>query len=116
MESLVLFIKSANLGLRFLLELCVLAALGYWGFRTGKGPIFKIALCIGAPLLIAVVWATLGAPGASIQLSAPLHLLLEVVVFGLPVVALYAVGKHSLAWIFGLIAVINRVLMFLWGQ
>jgi hypothetical protein len=28
--------KSVNLALRFLLELCALAALAYWGFQTGK--------------------------------------------------------------------------------
>ena len=28
-------IKAANLALRFLLELCALGALGYWGFKTG---------------------------------------------------------------------------------
>jgi hypothetical protein len=30
-------IKSADLLLRFLLELCILATLGYWGFKTGEG-------------------------------------------------------------------------------
>ena len=29
-------IKAANLALSFLLELCALAALGYWGFQTGQ--------------------------------------------------------------------------------
>ena len=28
--------KAINLGVRFLLELCALAALGYWGFVTGQ--------------------------------------------------------------------------------
>ena len=28
-------IKAVNVALRFLLELCVLAALGYWGFKSG---------------------------------------------------------------------------------
>jgi hypothetical protein len=55
-------IKSVNLALRFLLELCALAALAYWGFQLGKGLIAKIGLGIGAPLLAAVVWATLVAP------------------------------------------------------
>ena len=30
-------IKGANLALRYLLELCALGALGYWGFKTGGG-------------------------------------------------------------------------------
>jgi len=43
-------LKGANLVLRFLLELCALAALCYWGFKTGTGPISKAVLGIGVPL------------------------------------------------------------------
>jgi Protein of unknown function (DUF2568) len=39
-------IKTANVALRFLLELCILVALGYWGFQTGQGQLAKIALGI----------------------------------------------------------------------
>jgi hypothetical protein len=46
-------IKNANLALRFLLELCALAALGYWGFQTGRGPVMSAVLGIGAWLLTA---------------------------------------------------------------
>jgi Protein of unknown function (DUF2568) len=43
-------IKGANLPLRFLLELCALGALGYWGFKTGGALVAKVGLGIGAPL------------------------------------------------------------------
>ena len=43
----------ANLTVAFLLELCALAALGYWGLRTASGPAAKAALGIGAPALYA---------------------------------------------------------------
>lgn len=62
-------IKSANLLLRFLLELCILAVLGYWGFKTGRELLLKIGLGIGAPLLAAVVWATFVAPNTRMQLG-----------------------------------------------
>jgi len=55
-------IKGANLALRFLLELCALGALGYWGFKTGGGAIGKITLGVGAPLVAAVVWGTFLSP------------------------------------------------------
>lgn len=59
-------IKGTSLLLRFLLELCALGALGYWGFKTGGGWITKFGLGIGAPLVTAVVWGTfLASPGAS---------------------------------------------------
>ena len=50
-------IKGANLLLRFLLELCALGALGYWGFKTGSATSTKVVLGVGAPLVAAVVWA-----------------------------------------------------------
>ena len=55
-------VKIANLALRFLLEVCALVALGYWGFKTGGSLITKLALGIGAPLLAAVLWGTFVAP------------------------------------------------------
>jgi len=50
-DFVVQLIKSANLALRFLLELCALVALAYWGFQTGRGLIVKIGLGMGAPLI-----------------------------------------------------------------
>jgi Protein of unknown function (DUF2568) len=47
--------KDANLALAFLLELCALAGLGYWGFVTGGGLPAKIGLGVGVPLLAAVL-------------------------------------------------------------
>ena len=49
-------LKYANLALAFFLELCALAALGYWGFVTGEGLPARIGLGVGAPLLAAVLW------------------------------------------------------------
>lgn len=110
------FIKSANVALRFLLELCVLVALGYWGFQTGRGLIAKIGLGIGAPVVAAVVWGLFGAPNSLQQLHDPWHLILEMVVFGAAAAALIAAGQRALGVIFALIFVINRVLMYVWGQ
>ena len=58
-------IKSLNLLLRFLLELCGLVALGYWGFKTGQQMIVKIVLGIGGPLLFVVIWSIFLAPASS---------------------------------------------------
>lgn len=64
-------IKPANLALRFLLELCILVALGYWGFKTRAGWAVKIGLGIGGPLVVAVVWEIFLAPNSSIRLQEP---------------------------------------------
>ena len=109
-------LKSINLGVRFLLELCMLAAVGYWGFKTGSGWFLKIASGIGGPVLIAVIWGMFVAPKAAYPLHGFVLLAMEAVLFGLGVVALYATGKHSLAWGFAVVVVVNRVLMLVWKQ
>jgi hypothetical protein len=109
-------IKLANLALRFLLELCALAALAYWGFKTGESVVAKIGLGIGAPLLAAIVWGTFLAPRASIPTPEFLRLTLELVVFGSAAAALYSAGRPTLAWVLILAFVINRVPMYAWRQ
>lgn len=109
-------IKSANLTLRFLLELCMLAALGYWGVETGEQLVAKIGLGTGAPLLAGLVWGIFLAPKSSRRLHQPLRLILELVIFGLAITALYTTGPRWLAWVFGLIYVINKALLAVWGQ
>ncbi len=109
-------VKSANLALRFLLELCILAAVGYWAFHTVRGVIAKIGLGIGLPLVTAIVWGLFLAPASSLRLHGAGHLILEVVIFGLAAAALFASHHPTLAGTFLLITVVNKALMVLWGQ
>jgi hypothetical protein len=109
-------IKGSNLLLRFLLELCALGAVGYWGFKTGGGFAAKLGLGIGAPLVVAVVWAVFVSPRAPVRLALPLSLLLQVAVFGIAAAALVATGHRTLAWVFVALVVVNAVLMYVWGQ
>ncbi len=109
-------LKSANLALAFLLELGVLVALGYWGFQTGQGTIAQIALGIGVPVIAIAVWAVFGAPRSARRLRGPWLLLLRVAFFGAGAVALYAAGQQSLGIAFALVAAINLILVYAWGQ
>jgi len=109
-------IKGANLALRFLLELCALVALGYWGFKTGSGTLAKIALGIGTPLVAAVVWGVFVAPRAPVELPGALVLLLQVLVFGSAAAGLAATGHRTLALVFAVVVLINAILMYVWGQ
>ena len=100
----------AILMLAFLLELCALAALGYWGARTGGGPVAKVALGLGAPLFAAVLWGTFAAPKAPV--SVPLvGLGVKLAVFGSAATALYATGHRTLALAFAVLVVANGVLV-----
>ena len=103
-------LKSINVGVRFLLEICVLISVGYWGFKTNSGWILKILLGIGLPLLIVVVWGIFGAPKAPYHLTGFSLLALEVVVFGSGVAALFATKNYSLAWGFAAIVIVNKIL------
>lgn len=94
----------------------MLAAAGYWGFKTGSSWFMKILLGIGAPLLIAIIWGMFVAPKAVYPLHGFMLLVLEAVLFGLGAASLYTTWNHSLAWGFAVIVVINRILMLVWGQ
>jgi hypothetical protein len=109
-------LQAANLVLRFLLELCALAALGYWGFQTGQNTFWKIVLGIGAPLVTALVWGTFLSPRARMPAPEPWFLLLQVLIFGLAAWSLAATGQRTLAWVFGLAVAIHLVLLYAWGQ
>ena len=53
---------AANLTIRFLIELCALAALCYWGFATGNGTLAELALGLGTPTLAVLAWGAFVAP------------------------------------------------------
>ena len=109
-------IKLANLALSFVLELCMLAAFGYWGLKTGEAWSLPMPLWIGAPLIAAIVWGILLAPASSRRLREPFHTLLEWLIFGLAFLGLYVVGQAVLAGIFVAIYTVNFVLRSVWKQ
>jgi len=103
-------LKALNLLVRFLLELCMLGAVGYWGLRTGSGSAMKIILGIGLPMLMAVAW------WYAWKLSGIPRLALELTLLGSGAVALFASNKPDLGWIYTTILVLNKVLMIVWKQ
>jgi hypothetical protein len=99
-----------NLTVAFLLELCALAALGYWGVKTGSGPLTRTALGVGAPLLAAVLWGLFAAPRAPV--SIPLvKVAVQLLVFGAAALALYATDHRALAAAFAVLVVVNSLLV-----
>ena len=112
----IIVLKNVNAALSFLLELCVLVALGYWGFRTGQGTIAKIGLGIGAPAVAVVVWGLFGAPNSARQLYDPWRFILYVVFFGSAAMALFAAGQRVLGVAFALVFILNCTLIYALGQ
>jgi hypothetical protein len=103
--------ESLTLLVRFLLEMCMLGALGYWGFKTGDDAAMKALLGVGAPLLVAVVWGLFIAPKARVEVSKPVWIGLQVIVFGAAAVALAAVAPQQLATYFVVAVVLDGAAM-----
>jgi hypothetical protein len=100
----------ANLTLAFALELCALAALCYWGFSVGGGPVAEAVLGIGAPVCAAVLWGLFAAPRAPVSVPL-LGLGTKLFVFGSATLALYATGHSVLAIVFAFVVVANAVMV-----
>jgi len=109
-------VKTLNIGLRFLLELCLLVIFGYWGFNVGHNLLAKLLLGLGAPILVGIIWGVFLAPKSSMRLDMPWSLLVELLIWGLALVALFSAGKENLALVLGLVYILNKVLMLIWKQ
>lgn len=48
--------KQANLAVRFLVELCALATLAYWGFTLDAPIAVRVVLGVATPLIAAIAW------------------------------------------------------------
>jgi hypothetical protein len=109
-------VRAVNLGVRFLLELAALAALGVWGWHA-PGPVaVQVLAAAVTPLATAMVWGTWVAPKARRRLPDPLRLGVEVLVFGNAVVGLLVTGLPGLALALGVAYAVNVGLMFAWHQ
>lgn len=109
-------LKLINLVLSFALELCLLAAFGYWGFQQDVGPVSKILLSLGIPLAVAVIWGIFLAPASKNRLPGVARSLLQILLFGLAVSALYSIRLAGPAVILGSLFLLNKVLAIVWGQ
>jgi hypothetical protein len=103
-------VKEANLALRFLLELCLLAALAYAGLQV------SVVLAVLAPLVVAVAWGLFVSPKARFPLSLAPWLAVQAVLFGAAVAGLIAVGNVVLGLVFGVLVVANLAQVLFWRR
>jgi hypothetical protein len=108
--------KDANLALKFVLELCMLAALAYWGAQAGDSVAADVALAVAAPLAAAALWGRWAAPKARRRLPRPRRIAFELGMFALAAVALAAADKRVLAAIFVAAVAVNTALLLAWGD
>jgi hypothetical protein len=105
-------IKSINLGLAFLLELCLLVIFGYWGVFIAPSLTLKVILGGSLPLVLTGVWGKFLAPASSTRLKEPGLSLTKVVIFSLAALCLYSTELSVLAIVFWVIAMGNLILLY----
>jgi hypothetical protein len=104
--------RALNLTLRFVLELCALAALAYGGWHV-PGPLWsRILLAVAFPLVAAIIWGRWVAPKASHPIPDPQRLIPEWIVFGGATVALAVTAHPVLAALLAVLAAANRVALW----
>ena len=101
-------IASANLAIKFGLELAALALFAYWGADEGSG-VWAVVLAVIAPAAMIIVWGLFAAPRATHRLAAPARIPLEVSVFALAAIAGYAAGATIPAITFAVVALVNAL-------
>jgi hypothetical protein len=109
-------LKSANLALRFILELLAVVALGFWGFTSGLGTAMRWVLGLGIPIAAIVLWALFVAPQATVQAPPGVRVAIEVVILAGAALALVATGHPALGLTYVVVVVANRILMVAWNQ
>lgn len=109
-------LKAVNLGIRFLLELCLLAALGYWGWQAGGRVYESVALAALAPLIAAVAWGVFISPKARVSLATPAWVGMQAVLFGAAAAGLVHAGQPTFGIALGVAAIINTAFVLAWGR
>jgi hypothetical protein len=107
-----------NLVFRFLLEVCVLVAVGFWGWYQGDGWL-RFIFGFGLPILFAAIWGTFNVPNdpsrsgkAPIVTRGFIRLALELTIFALATWALYDVGSTKMSLTFGALVAVHYALSY----
>ena len=106
--------QRLSLGLRVLMEVGVVLALGYWGFHTGHGTGPKLLLGIGAPLLGFGFWGAVDFH--SRRHAEVMRLIQELAISGLAALACYATGQRALGIALGALSVGYHLFVYASGE
>ncbi len=106
-----------NLTLRFLLELIALGAMGYWGW-TQHG-LTRWLWTIGLPLVAAVLWGVFTVPNdpsrsgeAPISTPGLVRLLLELAIFAVGTIALFASQQTFAGWVLAILTLFHYAISY----
>lgn len=110
--------KTANLAIRFILEVVALVIYGVWGYHLTDSNL-QIILAIAFPLGFAVLWgvfAVRGDPSRSGKTVVPtpgwIRLMLEIILFGVSVWMVFDLDYFLPGIIFGLLLVVHYAVSY----
>ncbi|GAA2054731.1 hypothetical protein GCM10009839_73800 [Catenulispora yoronensis] len=106
-------VTTVNAGLAFALEMGMLAALCWWGIRTGRGAVSKTLLAGGSVAAGITVWAVfLAAGGHAVELPKVVEAGVKLGVFFVAAVVLGVCGHRWWGVGFGVLAVVSVVVEY----
>lgn len=108
-------LRSANLALKFLLELAAFASFAIWGAH-GESGATALVRAIVAPLIVILLWGRLAAPRSRHRLPTATRIPFELTVFAVAVVGLALSGLVVWAIVLGVVMAINAALLTVWDQ
>ncbi len=108
-------LKTANLGLKFLLELAAIAAFAYWG-ASHSPVVLAVILAIALPALFIAAWGIWAAPRSRRRLPRETRVPFELGCFALAAVALIGGGATVAGIAFAVVAAVNAALLAAFGQ
>lgn len=106
-------IRNLALGLRFLLELCLLASFAAWAAHLQIPPLARIAVGTSACVGGAIGWGMLLSPKRRVDLPGPVRLALEAAFFLTAAAALWHSGWTEWAVALLCAAVADRIILAL---
>jgi hypothetical protein len=108
-------VQSANLLLRFLVELGALAAVAIWAASLPLPAAARAGAAVATPLLLGTVWALFLSPGSSVPMPEALRTTLQLGVFVGAALALLSAGRPGAAAGFAAVAITNAALITAWN-
>lgn len=108
--------RAANLGLAFLLELAMLAALVVWAFSLSIAGWLQVIIAIGSLAVVGTLWARFAAPTSARRLRGSSLRTFKIVVFAVGALALILAGHVVLAILYAVVVAINLELADHWHQ
>ena len=109
-------IKTLNLGLKFLIEIFMLAAFAYFGWKITRITIVKYALPVLLLIVVILLWSRFAAPRSATRLPFAKRVAFGIVLFLLAAIALFLAGQPTLALVFAIIVLVCETGTIVWRQ